>query len=650
MVLTELLERARAWAAHDPDPKTRAEIEALLAAPDPEATDLADRFAASLEFGTAGLRGIIAGGPNRMNRAVVLRTTWGLAKYLREAVSDATERGVVIGFDGRRMSREMAEDTACALAAAGIPAKLFTDVAPTPLTAFAVGRLGCAAGVMVTASHNPPEYNGYKAYWGNGAQIVPPIDVGIATAIASAPPADEVPRMPIDEARHKGLVTMVGEELEREYLAEVRKLSLRADGDRSLSIVYTPMHGVGDKLARLAFDQAGFANVVSVPEQQKPDGAFPTVEFPNPEEKGAMDLSFALARARKADLVVANDPDADRLAVALPSASSPTGYQQLTGNQVGVLLGHYCLTGGLSQDKAKEGALVIASIVSSPMLSVIAAHLGARYEETLTGFKWIANRAMDLKKAEGLRFLFGFEEALGYTVGELVRDKDGISAAVIFAELTAVLRARGTSVLEHLDSLYRRHGLYTSSQVNLTRKGVEGAAELKATTTWWRSATTTDGSAWTRPAPRRPCRCPRATSSASSSPRAAASSRAPAGRSPRPSSTSTSGRPWSRASPSPPPRPAPPRRPSASRTPSSPSLRAEKLVFPTGKVSGPRPLGLDADHDPRWPRPCRRGRGRLDKSGQVRHKPRPRIVQVLETVRFSGRPCSERFEESSCPR
>jgi phosphomannomutase len=486
MDMADVVKRARQWAAEDPDPSTRAEISALLAAPDPAKTDLSDRFAGSLEFGTAGLRGIIGAGPNRMNRAVVLRTTWGLAKFLREggALSGSArpESGVAIGFDGRRMSRELAEDTACVLAAAGIPAKLFTDVVPTPLLAFAVARRGCAAGVMITASHNPPEYNGYKAYWQNGAQIVPPIDVGIAKAIDGAPAAKDVPRAALEDATKEGLVTLLGEELFASYLAEVKKLHARDDGDRSISIVYTPMHGVGDVLARRAFAQAGFANVVSVPEQQKPDGSFPTVEFPNPEEKGAMDLAFALARARKADLVVANDPDADRLAVALPAegAASASGYVQLTGNQVGVLLGHYLLTRGLRAERAEPGALAIASIVSSPMLGVVAGALGAHYDETLTGFKWIANRAIELKKDEGWRFVFGFEEALGYTVGELVRDKDGVSAAVLFAELTAVLRAQGTTVLAHLESLYRTYGLFVSSQVNLTRKGAEGMAELRA--------------------------------------------------------------------------------------------------------------------------------------------------------------------------
>jgi phosphomannomutase len=484
MDLADLLQRARAWAENDPDPESRAELDALIASPDPTKTDLADRFAGSLEFGTAGLRGVIGAGPNRMCRAVVLRTTHGLARYLLETVPAAAKQGVVIGFDGRRMSRELAEDTACVLAGAGIHAQLFENVVPTPLLAFAVTHLGCAAGVMITASHNPPEYNGYKAYWGNGAQIIPPIDVGIAKAIETAPPAKDVPRPSAEEAEAKGLLRMLGGEIGATYLAEVKKLGVRTDGDRSLSIVYTPLHGVGDELARRAFADAGFPDVTSVPEQQKPDGRFPTVEFPNPEEKGAMDLAFALARSKKADLVVANDPDADRLAIALPNAGSATGYLQLTGNQVGALLGHYLLTGGLRHvDRAVAAGgepLVIASIVSSPMLGVIASELGAHYEEVLTGFKWIANRALHLKKEKGWRFIYGFEEALGYTVGELVRDKDGISAAVVFAELTAVLRAQNTTVLAHLEGLYRQYGLFVSSQVNLTRKGAEGIAELRA--------------------------------------------------------------------------------------------------------------------------------------------------------------------------
>lgn len=481
--LDSVLARARAWAADDPDPTTRAELEALLASTDPASTDLVDRFATSLEFGTAGLRGVIGAGPNRMNRAVVLRATYGIGKCLLEQ-GDASTIHVAVGLDGRRMSREFALDTACVLAAMGIRVHLFDDVVPTPLLAFATKHLRASAGIMITASHNPPEYNGYKVYWGNGAQIVPPIDRAIAHAIDAAPSAKDIPRASTDEAKARGLLVSLGRPIEETYLAEVKGLAVRSDGDRTLGIVYTALHGVGDALAREALAQAGFSRVVSVPEQQKPDGRFPTVAFPNPEEKGAMDLSLALARETKADLVLANDPDADRLAVAVPSTRSFSGYVQLTGNQVGVLLGHYLLTAGLTEfdeaDRSRGEPLTIASIVSSPMLGVVAAELGARYEEVLTGFKWIAGRAIELERTEGARFVFGYEEALGYTVGDLVRDKDGISAAVLFAELAAVLRAKRTTVLAHLESLYRRYGLFVSSQVNLTRKGIEGAAELRA--------------------------------------------------------------------------------------------------------------------------------------------------------------------------
>jgi phosphomannomutase len=263
--------------------------------------------------------------------------------------------------------------------------------------------------------------------------------------------------------------------VERAYLDDVRALSVTRGGDRAFPIVYTPMHGVGGRLLALLFGEAGFPNLHLVREQFEPDGAFPTVAFPNPEEKGAMDLSLSLARAKKADLVLANDPDADRLAVAVPDPSSPTGYRQLTGNQVGVLLGHYLLT-----TPAAKGAesLVIASIVSSPMLGAIARKMNVRYEETLTGFKWIANRAMELERDERLRFVFGYEEALGYTIGALVRDKDGISAALAISELVADLRNRGETLLGRLEAIYRAYGLYVSSQVNVTRKGVDGQEQI----------------------------------------------------------------------------------------------------------------------------------------------------------------------------
>jgi phosphomannomutase len=479
-----LAARAERWAKDDPDPHTQAEIRALLAhaakggeSAAREHLDLADRFAGALEFGTAGLRGVIGGGPNRMNRAVVARTTWGLAQHLLASVRDAAKRGVVVGYDGRKMSREFAEDTAAVLAAAGVRAILSTEPIPTPLCAFAVQNLNAAGGVMITASHNPPEYNGYKVYWENAAQIIPPVDVAIAKRIDAAPAANKIPRPSLDEARAKRHLDDLSPAVERAYLDAVLALSVHPkEGERQITIVYTPLHGVGDKVARLAFGEAGFRSVSSVPEQQKPDGAFPTVAFPNPEEKGAMDLSFALARRIKADLVLANDPDADRLAVAVPLRTSPTGYFQLTGNQVGILLGHYLLT----EKPAKGPRCVLASIVSSPLLGHIANKLGVHYEETLTGFKWIANRAMELEREQKLEFVFGYEEALGYTVGDVVRDKDGISAAVMMSELCAVLRTRGRGLLEELEAIHRTYGLFVSSQVNVTKKGAAGLEEIRA--------------------------------------------------------------------------------------------------------------------------------------------------------------------------
>lgn len=462
--------------AGDPDPGTRAELEKLLGEPDLAKTDLADRFAQSLEFGTAGLRGVLGAGPNRMNRAVVRVATYGLGQALLDNVDAPKTRGVVIGYDGRILSRELAEDTACVLAALGIRAFLFAEVCPTPLAAYALTALGCAAGVVVTASHNPPEYNGYKAYWENGAQIVPPIDTVIAEAIAKAPRAKDVPILTLAEAREKGLVLDVPKAIEEQYLDAAAALLPSQRGRRNLRIVYTPMHGVGGKLVKRLFAAQGFTALTTVPEQAEPDGRFPTVAFPNPEEKGAMDLSFALANKLSAELVLANDPDADRLAVAVPDSSSPTGYLQLTGNQVGVLLGHHVL----SQDQDPSTAVLLASLVSSPMLGVVARSMGAHYEETLTGFKWIANRAMELEADGKTRFLFGYEEALGYTVGRLVRDKDGVSAALWFAELATELDAQGLSVRDRLEVLYRKYGLFVSTQVNLTRKGQSGAQEIAA--------------------------------------------------------------------------------------------------------------------------------------------------------------------------
>jgi phosphomannomutase len=469
--------------ADDPDPATQAELGQLLERGPEADAELADRFASSLDFGTAGLRGILGAGPNRMNRAVVARATWGLAQELLASVSQpaggVAQRVVIVGGDARRMSHELSQDTARILASAGMRVFLFDEPVPTPFVAFAVKHMGAAAGVVVTASHNPPQYNGYKVYWGNGAQIVPPVDERIAAHIAQAPAARDIMLHSHASVARFGELHPVPADVSAAYLAAVEALQVHPGaGDRRLRIVYTPLHGVGDTLARSVLSRAGFTDVTSVPEQQKPDGAFPTVAFPNPEERGTMDLAFALARQSNADLVLANDPDADRLAVAIPDRGQPTGWRQLTGNEVGVLLGHYLLTERRAEGPRAPRA-VMASIVSTPVLGHIAKTLGVRYEETLTGFKWIANRAIEAEK-EGASFVFGFEEALGYTVGDVVRDKDGISAALLVAEMAAIARERGRTLADELDAVARKWGAFASTQLNVTRTGEAGVVAIRA--------------------------------------------------------------------------------------------------------------------------------------------------------------------------
>ncbi|MGE0712846.1 MAG: phospho-sugar mutase [Planctomycetota bacterium] len=471
--------RVRAWIEQDPDPTTQAELEALLASGDE--AELRERFAGPLEFGTAGLRGLLGAGETRMNRAVVIRTSHGLGQALLARDPGYAARGVVIGYDGRILSRELARDTAEVLAAQGFRVLLSEDLCPTPLLAYALTHFGAAAGVMVTASHNPPEYNGYKVYADNGAQIVPPWDEEIAAAIAAAPGAKGVPRLELEAALAAGQVETFGEAIDEAYLQGVLALaSPDRSGRAELPIVYTPLHGVGKKLLVQALARAGFAKVDVVAAQAEPDGAFPTVRFPNPEEKGALDLALALARERGAALIIANDPDADRLACVVRAASGD--YVPLTGNEVGVLLGSYLLrrppTPGLPLD-GEGPRLVMASIVSSPQLGAYAELHGVEYGETLTGFKWIANDALTALRERDAQFVFGYEEALGYTVGTLVRDKDGIGAALVLCELAAKLAGEGRTLLDELEALARETGLFVSGQRSTTFPGQEGQQVMR---------------------------------------------------------------------------------------------------------------------------------------------------------------------------
>lgn len=464
--LPELRRRAAAWIAGDPDPATRAELAEIVARDD--AHELGERLLTPLEFGTAGMRGLIGAGPGRINRAVVMRTTYGLARHVLAEVPDAASRGAVVGYDARRMSRELAGDAAAVLAAAGFVVHAFGDVVPTPLVSFAVTHLGAAVGIMITASHNPADYNGYKVYWSNGVQLITPHDREITGEIDRAPDANAVPREPASPA-----IRVLSPDIEESYLAGVEKLAPTRSQRASLRIAYTPLHGVGYRLAQRAMTRAGFAELLVVPEQVAPDPAFPTTSFPNPEEPGALDRALALGRRENADLVLAHDPDADRLAVA--ARDEDGALVQLTGNQIGVLLGHYLLT----EDPKKGDRAVISTIVSSPMLGAIARELGVHHEETLTGFKWIVTRGLELER-EGKRFIFGYEEAIGYVVGGLVHDKDGIGAGMVVAELAALLRERGSSLHGCLGELYRRFGLHASLQASVVGQGAAGSARMAA--------------------------------------------------------------------------------------------------------------------------------------------------------------------------
>ncbi|MFB6818660.1 phospho-sugar mutase [Streptomyces sp. NPDC056347] len=436
----DLIERARTWLAEDPDPETREELSRLVAAGDLD--ELAARFAGTLQFGTAGLRGELGAGPMRMNRSVVIRAAAGLAAYLK-----AQGQGgglVVIGYDARYKSADFARDTAAVMTGAGLRAAVLPRPLPTPVLAFAVRHLGAVAGVEVTASHNPPRDNGYKVYLGDGSQIVPPADGGIAAEIAAIGPLDGV-------ARPEDGWEILGEEVLDAYLARTDAV-LAAGSPRTARVVYTAMHGVGTSVLTAAFERAGFPAPVLVAEQAEPDPAFPTVAFPNPEEPGAMDLAFATARRAAPDLVIANDPDADRCAVAVPDPAAAGGWRMLRGDEVGALLAAHLV------DRGARGVLA-ESIVSSSLLGRIAEKAGLGYEETLTGFKWIA-------RVDGLRY--GYEEALGYCVDpEGVRDKDGITAALVVAELASVLKERGRTLLDLLDDLAVAHGLHATDQLSV---------------------------------------------------------------------------------------------------------------------------------------------------------------------------------------
>jgi len=453
-----------AWRADDPDPATVAELDALVAAGDEAA--LHDRFGARLAFGTAGLRGALGAGPNRMNRVVVRRAAAGLCRWLDDHGWDGP---VVVGRDARHGSEAFASDTAAVVAGTGRAVVLAAGPIPTPVLAFAVHRLGAAAGVMVTASHNPPADNGYKVYAGDGAQIVPPWDAEIASHMADVTAVRSLPLAAADDA----LVVTLGADVLDAYLDGVAGLRV-TEVPVDLRVAYTPMHGVGADVLGRAFQRAGLPAPAVVEAQAAPDPDFPTVGFPNPEEPGAMDLLLGLADDLGADVAIANDPDADRLAVAVPGPRAGVDrWRVLSGDELGLLLADHLLRHTTGADR-----LLVTTVVSSSALRALAEAHGVAFVETLTGFKWLARAAMARPE---LRPLLGYEEALGYSVGDLVRDKDGIGAAVVAVEAVAALVASRSSVAQRLAELAVEVGLHRTRQRSIRFEGVDGAERMAAT-------------------------------------------------------------------------------------------------------------------------------------------------------------------------
>lgn len=461
--MSTLESTAREWAEHDPDPGTKRLVAEMLQRGDTAALEAA--FAEPLTFGTAGIRGRVGPGPGQMNRAMVIRTTAGLAAHL----GDTDGAPVVVAFDARPSSARFAQDTAGVLLAAGIPVVFFPTPTPTPLAAYTAKVLGAAGAVVVTASHNPPQDNGYKVYGANAAQIIPPVDSEIAARIAETGPADGIPK--VDPPWESVLFSLAPPDILERYQSDVEAVRPGPVGS-DLKIVYTPVHGCGGETVAALLAQAGHTGLIPVEQQFEPDGTFPTVSFPNPEEPGVLDLAFDAARRVQADLVIANDPDADRLAAAAPLAGE---WRAFSGNELGVLLGDYVLS-----SPGPDRPIVINSVVSSPMFGEIARARGARHEITLTGFKWIVNAGLHLEEAGEGTFVYGYEEALGYTIGSVVRDKDGMSAALVLADLTETLRRRGATLWDRLAELWAEVGVWASAQASVTRTGPEGMAELKA--------------------------------------------------------------------------------------------------------------------------------------------------------------------------
>ena len=474
--MNNYFEKYNEWLNDDCfDDETKKELDSIR---DNE-EEIKDRFYKELEFGTAGLRGVIGAGTNRMNKYTVGRATQGLANFINKMKIE--NPSVVISYDSRHMSKEFSEIAALVLNANGIKVNLFDNLRPVPELSFSVRYLNATAGIMITASHNPPEYNGYKVYWSDGAQIVPPIDKGIIDEVLSIKDFSLIKTINKNEAIEAGLLNYVGEEIDDAFINALKSSCLNPEiikkEAKNVKIVYTPLHGAGNLPVQRILKELGFENVYVVPEQEKPDGDFPTVSYPNPEDPKAFELALKLAKELDADVVLATDPDADRLGVF--SKMSNGEYVSYTGNMSALLICEY----ELSQKKEKgilpNNGAIITTVVSSELTKAIAENYGAKVFETLTGFKWIGEKIRKFEEENSYKYLFGFEESYGCLIAPHARDKDGISAVMALCEATAFYKNKGWSLWEQMIKIYEKYGYYREGQVSIVLKGADGAEEIK---------------------------------------------------------------------------------------------------------------------------------------------------------------------------
>ncbi len=472
----DYMEKYRFWLASDAfDEETKKELQAI----DGDDKEIKERFYKDLEFGTGGLRGIIGAGTNRMNKYTVGKATQGLANYILKNNPDGAKMGVAIAYDSRNMSPEFAERSALVLNANGIKAYVFDELRPTPELSYAVRALGCTAGIVVTASHNPPEYNGYKVYWADGAQVVYPKDKGIIGEVNAISDFSLIKTMDRKEAEEKGLFNVIGKEIDDGFIKAIKAQAVRPEEIKKaedMVIVYTPLHGTGNKPVRRVLGEVGFKNVYVVPEQEKPDKNFSTVGYPNPEDPKAFTLAIELAKEKNAEIIVGTDPDADRIGVVIRDEKG--NYDILTGNMTGALLTEYVLNGRKEKGLLPENAAVIKTIVTTEMVRAIAESYNAELIEVLTGFKFIGEKIKQFEEDHSHTFVFGFEESYGCLSGTYARDKDAVGAAMLVCEMAAYYKNRGMTLHDALEELYKKYGFYKEGVKSVTLKGIDGAEKI----------------------------------------------------------------------------------------------------------------------------------------------------------------------------